>query len=765
MQITDIELRNIGPHRHFYRELSQGLVGVVGRNGSGKSHVIDSIYAALTNDWSRLAAKKNMALCDLAGKKDHSFIRLHGEHGGQRFDLCRSIRPSKQWLTVDGEETFTKAPEIAEVLEERFGIERRLLDTYVIVPQWQLFSFLAQTPANRAEAYQNLCGTRQAARIADAIDAHIKELDRDVPPVDEVEGDELRQKLEAAQQEVNDAAARLEQARAGLLGDEAKAHYEEVVRKTERAQQAAQRIEPAQRALESLLEQEQKLQHDANEWRSLAEEIDQAIENTFGPAEARAREALSQLRARSDYLQRRQTLQTRFDQTYAELEAADTPDSKLHSRDSELEEILPHLTELNGRLEQAQSRLEEVQSGFLSVDKDLKLRAEAQSGGGVHLTLSYSQDGLWRSYTGGREEIQTGISGIISEMAKRLADPDLRSQREKEYSDLRVEVQGWRELVNEIRNGRQAYADRQSSREELRQKLEATRQSLRELDDSAPAEPEMSKEEADQALADVQEQRQRRDRAAQKYQGIESERQNVAGQISTRREQIQQAQVEKDQAYSDEEYSRAKEALTGHENARIASARASEAHEAAQRRHGEAQEARDRWLRRRDRSRRAQEYRQRLHQIASVMHRQALPARVAHANLMRMEDQINAVLEHFGSPFWVRPTADLTFEVHFPGAPPRTADQLSGGQKGILAIAFRSVIGSLFAQLDFMALDEPTAGLDEENVDAMREALSAYAADVEGRRQVLMITHADSLRTSFSQVVDLNEESSEIQGD
>jgi DNA repair exonuclease SbcCD ATPase subunit len=149
-------------------------------------------------------------------------------------------------------------------------------------------------------------------------------------------------------------------------------------------------------------------------------------------------------------------------------------------------------------------------------------------------------------------------------------------------------------------------------------------------------------------------------------------------------------------------------------------------------------------------------FRRRLEHIRKVMHARCLPQRVAQRNLEDMEGTINEGLSRFGDPFWAEASTDLSFLVHFPGAPGRPAGRLSGGQKGIFAVAFRSAVISLFgAEIGMMILDEPTAGMDEENVGFLSDALSRFAAELRGRRQVIMITHADALRPAFDQVVEI----------
>jgi DNA repair protein RAD50 len=98
----------------------------------------------------------------------------------------------------------------------------------------------------------------------------------------------------------------------------------------------------------------------------------------------------------------------------------------------------------------------------------------------------------------------------------------------------------------------------------------------------------------------------------------------------------------------------------------------------------------------------------------------------------------------------------LTFMVHFPGEPARPAGRLSGGQKGVFAIAFRSTVSSLYDdEIGMMSLDEPTTYMDEQNVSYLAEALTRFAAKLRGKRQVIMITHAHSLRSAFDTVIEI----------
>jgi DNA repair exonuclease SbcCD ATPase subunit len=139
-----------------------------------------------------------------------------------------------------------------------------------------------------------------------------------------------------------------------------------------------------------------------------------------------------------------------------------------------------------------------------------------------------------------------------------------------------------------------------------------------------------------------------------------------------------------------------------------------------------------------------------------VLHRDCLPNRVAQINLGRMEGDVNEGLGYFGNPFWVESDANLQFLVHKPGEPAQRAGQLSTGLRVVLAIPFWLAVASLWKnEIGMLALDEPTANLDEDNRAFLAEALSALTVKMKGSRQIVMVTHADNLKASFDQVIDV----------
>ena len=113
MIIKRVVIKNVGPHEHFEQEFGTGLIGIFGSNGSGKTTMLNSIYAGLTNDFTRLNDTRAGAIRDTSDSKDTSSVLLECSHMGSQFELLRSLRPNKSCLKVDGK-IYTKVVEIRD---------------------------------------------------------------------------------------------------------------------------------------------------------------------------------------------------------------------------------------------------------------------------------------------------------------------------------------------------------------------------------------------------------------------------------------------------------------------------------------------------------------------------------------------------------------------------------------------------------------------------------------------------------------------------
>jgi len=143
--------------------------------------------------------------------------------------------------------------------------------------------------------------------------------------------------------------------------------------------------------------------------------------------------------------------------------------------------------------------------------------------------------------------------------------------------------------------------------------------------------------------------------------------------------------------------------------------------------------------------------------VRDILHRDNLPKLVAQNYLELLEADINEILEVFGTDFRVSARDGLGFIADFPDGRSQPVPRLSGGQKVVLALAFRISVNSLFAaDLGVITLDEPTAYLDDENINCLDLALARLRSLSEARGlQCILITHEKGLGHLFDHVVQL----------
>ena len=95
MYIKKLTVRNVGPHKKLDIEFKCGLVGIVGRNGCGKSTVVNLLYAVLTNDFTLFEGVKADCINNQSKPDDKSFAEVEVEHNNINFLVRRSLRPNK----------------------------------------------------------------------------------------------------------------------------------------------------------------------------------------------------------------------------------------------------------------------------------------------------------------------------------------------------------------------------------------------------------------------------------------------------------------------------------------------------------------------------------------------------------------------------------------------------------------------------------------------------------------------------------------------
>src|SRR5688572_13275797 len=100
MRLLKIVLENYCQYRLAEFEFAPGLTAIVGRNGSGKTNLINGVYASITGDFGRNVGTKIDNICQLAPPTATARVRTIMEHAGTTLDITRGLRPVNTRLVI-----------------------------------------------------------------------------------------------------------------------------------------------------------------------------------------------------------------------------------------------------------------------------------------------------------------------------------------------------------------------------------------------------------------------------------------------------------------------------------------------------------------------------------------------------------------------------------------------------------------------------------------------------------------------------------------
>lgn len=159
MKIKKLILHNYKQHPHKELAFDGNVIGVVGRNGSGKSNLLGGLQFAFAGE------QPGFTKADLLrwGASD-GYVQVDFDHAGKPGHIERSLTGSYALFTYGGD-TYRGINKVGEGIQLHLGLDKDLLKQAIFVRQAEIDAILFEDPRERELAFQKLCGIGDAAKI------------------------------------------------------------------------------------------------------------------------------------------------------------------------------------------------------------------------------------------------------------------------------------------------------------------------------------------------------------------------------------------------------------------------------------------------------------------------------------------------------------------------------------------------------------------------------------------------------------------------
>lgn len=700
-----LKIQNFCQHKKLEIEFSAGVVGIIGRNGAGKSNLIKALFRALTGKALNPGKKEE----DVTWGAEGGALELDFVINGKEATLIRDLATERCSLVV-GEEKVRKSKDIERKLYPFLGVSPRVLADIVFVMQGKIEGILFQEPAERVKAFQHLFGTQNAERIRDLLNDELTNLNV------ESREEQIRQFRKKLEIEVLPPLAEAEKViqdwNRFQLSDDDRHEIERLLDLQRRAYFSSERIKEIQPAYERADEDVIEAEENIRVWTTKVAEAQKVLQD-LAPAREAAQTVLAAAAQAGEIKARRTRLGNDEAACLLTLEQ-DKPHCPIES--DALDKSKSQLTRAEGEYEQYR-KLVAAGKGTLGVTNHCPTCGQELSEEHiVEAKLKYD----------------------------RMTQPLLNLRAAVAESDTLM-LKYLHECSTQAANKRNA----QTQLERIRLEL-ASLPTVEELD---PA----SVKEAGETVESI---RKLEDQAREVESKLRVAQDTLKALRSLRQERLLELEALKSDISKDpgaEAVVGAKDSLNNDSKARQEVARASGARDSLLKQKTSFENQIAIWEAEEVKLAKLRQWREHLENVRRLLHRDALPGEVARSYLGVLNERLAYYLELFGSPFAAKIDSDGTVTCQFSDKPSVPSERLSGGQKVVLGVAFRFAIYDLFvADLGVMILDEPTVYLDKNNVSAVAELLNhlkgySRAAGI----QLIVVTHEQQLADSFDQVISL----------
>ena len=464
MRIHELRLRNFISHKETVIEFPSGLTAIIGRNGAGKTSILDAISYALFKEHGR-GRDENL----INRRARTAEIKLIFSSGGRRYEVTWRLERKKRATAAlrdleTGAFIFRDVGERTAIPEigKRLGMSKEIFLNASYVRQGEIARLLEARPADRKEIISKLLGVEALEKIWSELKTPIRALEEKKKAL--AEEAEKRRELEEKLGEIRSQAEGLSKEEKML-----KTEIEHLERELREIKEKIEREEEKRKRYEELTEVSAKLEKEIAEKRRKLEEERRDL-GLVEEAERKIRE-LGDVKDRSDKLSKEvRELERRLAELDAQESGRKLIEKNLEKIEGEIRSLRSEILDYAERLQRASGQevgeenfakvLKLAETKYLELEKQLrqKLREIDQKTG----ELKGREKSLLRDI----EELELG--GDVCPLCKR---PMSREHKEKVLSQLKSELESIEGKLRSL----------EEDKEEAEARLEEVSETIREL--------------------------------------------------------------------------------------------------------------------------------------------------------------------------------------------------------------------------------------------------------------------------------------------
>ena len=157
MRLHSVRLSNFRQHADTFIEFDTGLTGIIGRNGAGKTTILEAIAWALYGNPAARGTRDSIRF-SRAGARATVRVELDFELGGHRYLVKRGLTSAELVLDGAAQPIATTITGVSDLLHRRLGMTRAEFFNTYFTGQKELNVMAAMGPAERAQFLSRVLG-------------------------------------------------------------------------------------------------------------------------------------------------------------------------------------------------------------------------------------------------------------------------------------------------------------------------------------------------------------------------------------------------------------------------------------------------------------------------------------------------------------------------------------------------------------------------------------------------------------------------------